>query len=203
MNRPTPVDHEGDPLRPSSIDGLLTATQRRLLRFVFGQPERAFCVRELRDLAGCGAGATQRELHRLARAGLVSVSRDGNRYLVQANARSPIHAELCAMVRKTVGLAEPLREALVAIEGRIDFAFAFEPERDPFALPCTDLGVLVVADRPDALDAGLLAARDLAEHLVGRPIWIVTRTPQHFEADPYAARLLKRPGVVISGAWPA
>jgi len=200
-HRPPPVDYEGEPLRPSVIDGLFTATQRRLLRFVFGQPDRPFCVRELRDLAGCGAGATQRELCRLARAGLVSVTRDGNRYLVQANARSPIHAELSAMVRKTVALAEPLREALCAIEHGIDFAFAFEPERDPLALPCWDLGVLVVAEQQqlDALSAGLSAARDLAEHLVGRSIWMMERTPAAFEADWYVGEILQRPRVWLFG----
>jgi hypothetical protein len=198
LHRPPPVDYEGDTLRPSPIDGLFTATQRRLLRFVFGQPDRPFCVRELRDLAGCGAGATQRELYRLAQAGLVSVTRDGNRYLVQADARSPIHAELSAMVRKTVALAEPLREALSAIEHRIDFAFAFEPERDPFALPCWDLGVMVVADRIESLP-GLLLARDVAEQLVGRSIWIMARTPQAYEADEYVARIRQRPRVWVFG----
>jgi hypothetical protein len=199
LHRPPPVDDEGDTLRPSPIDGLFTATQRRLLRFVFGQPDRPFCVRELRDLAGCGAGATQRELYRLARAGLVSVTRDGNRYLVQADVRSPIHGELSAMVRKTVALAEPLREALSAIEHRIDFAFAFEPERDPIALPCWDLGVLVVAEQLDALSASLLAARDLAEHLVGRSIWMMERTPEAFEADYYVAQIRQRPRVWVFG----
>jgi hypothetical protein len=91
-------------------------------------------VRELRDQTRCGAGATQRALHRLAIAGLITVTPRGNRVMLQANPDSTIHAELTEMVRKTVGLAEPLREAFGALESRITAAYVFEPERDPRAL---------------------------------------------------------------------
>jgi hypothetical protein len=118
---------------------------------------------------------------------------------VQANAHSPIHAELTAMVRKTVGMAEPLREAFCALAARIVLAFAFEPERDPLDLRSRDLGLLVVAENPDALSEDLLVARDLAETLAGRSIWVMTRTPEAFEADAFVARVLERPRVWVYG----
>ena len=80
-----------------------------------------------------------------------------------------------------------------------DFRAAFEPERDPLALPCWDLGVLVVAEQLDALSASLLSARDLAEHLVGRSIWMMERTPAAFEADWYVGEILQRPRVWLFG----
>jgi hypothetical protein len=51
----------------------------------------------------------QRELVRLAESGLVTVTRVGTQKHYQANPKSPIYAELCAIAQKTVGLAEPLR----------------------------------------------------------------------------------------------
>ena len=46
----------------------------------------------------------QRELHRLERAGLVSVRMHGNQKHYQANPASPLHDEICSIVQKTVAL---------------------------------------------------------------------------------------------------
>jgi len=100
------------PRRTSLTDALFSATQQRVLAFLFGQPERSFFATELIGLVGAGSGAVQRELARLAQSSLVTVTRIGTQKHYQANPKSPIFAELCAIVRKTVGLAEPLREAL-------------------------------------------------------------------------------------------
>ena len=59
--------------------------------------------------------------------------------------------------------------------------------------------MLVVAEQLDALSASLLSARDLAEHLVGRSIWMMERTPEAFETDEYVARIRQRPRVWVFG----
>jgi len=112
----------GDPLQPkrtSLADALFSATQQKVLGYLFGQPERSFYATELIGLVGAGSGAVQRELARLAASGLVTVSRVGNQKHYQANPDSPIHAELCGIAMKTVGLAEPLRVALAPLAGQI------------------------------------------------------------------------------------
>src|SRR5690606_41209675 len=80
---------------------------------------------ELIALAGSGSGAVQRELASLADSGLVTVRAIGNRKHYQANPESPVFAELCAIVRKTFGLAEPLREALTPLASQIRAAFVY------------------------------------------------------------------------------
>ena len=91
----------------SLADALFSGTQQRVRGLLFGQPERSFYATELINLAGVGSGAVQRELASLSQSGLVTVKPVGNQKHYQANPASPIYDELCGMVRKTVGLAEP------------------------------------------------------------------------------------------------
>ena len=59
--------------KPSSrgvADALFTKVQQRVLGLLFGNPGRSFYANEIIALAGSGTGAVQRELARLAEAGL-------------------------------------------------------------------------------------------------------------------------------------
>jgi hypothetical protein len=60
-----------------------------------------FFATELIRLAGCGTGAVQRELARLAASGLVSVTRVGNQKHYCANSDSPIFNELHGLLITT------------------------------------------------------------------------------------------------------
>src|SRR3990172_358259 len=111
--------------RPQSTmaDALFSTTQQRVLGLLFGQPERSFYATEIIGLAESGSGAVQRELARLEQSGLVTVRRLGSQKHYQANPDSPLFEELCGIARKTVGLAEPLREALAPFAALIAAAF--------------------------------------------------------------------------------
>ena len=111
--------------KTSLADALFSATQQRVLGFLFGQPDRSFYATELIGLVGAGSGAVQRELARLQKSGLVTVSRLGTQKHYQANPQSPIFEELRDITQKTVGLAQPLREALAPLAPRITAAFVF------------------------------------------------------------------------------
>ena len=64
--------------RKSLADAVFTKTQQRVLRVLFGQPERSFYASELIREAGTGSGAAQRELARLERGGIIVARRIGN-----------------------------------------------------------------------------------------------------------------------------
>lgn len=114
-------DHSTADTRPLSLaDALFSSTQQRVLGLLFGQPERSFFATEIISRLGSGSGAVQRELRKLADSDLVTVSRLGNQKHYQANPASPVYAELCSLVQKTVGLAEPLHRALAPASGNID-----------------------------------------------------------------------------------
>lgn len=156
------------PQRTSLADALFSATQQRVLAFLFGQPERSFFATELIGLVGAGSGAVQRELARLAQSGLVTVTRMGTQKHYQANPASPIFAELCAIAQKTVGLAEPLREALAPLAERITAAFVFGSVAKRSDTAASDIDVLVLSDRVDYAD--VFAALQSAEARLGRTV---------------------------------
>jgi predicted nucleotidyltransferase len=156
------------PKRASLADALFSATQQRVLGFLFGQPERSFFATELIKLTGGGSGAVQRELARLADSGLVTVTRVGTQTHYQANPKSPIFAELCAIAQKTVGLAEPLREALAPLAERITAAFVFGSVAKRSDTATSDIDVLVLSDSVDYAD--VFAALQSAEAKLGRTI---------------------------------
>lgn len=82
-------------VRPGGLAAaLFTPVQQRVLALLFGQPERRFQSAELIRLADSGTGAVHRQLQRLAGAGLVVVTSEGNQRHYQARRDSPIFLEL-------------------------------------------------------------------------------------------------------------
>jgi hypothetical protein len=71
-----PVSHRR--ARKSLADALFTRTQQRVLRVLFGQPDRSFYASELIRDAATASGAAQRELARLEDSGLIAARRIGN-----------------------------------------------------------------------------------------------------------------------------
>src|SRR5687768_15843468 len=109
----------------SIVGALFTDAQSRVFRWVFGQPERSFHLSELRRLTGLGSASLQRELNKLAAAGLVDSQRVGNQRHFQANAKSPVYDELIGLVRKTLGVQPMLREALAPLLPAVQAAWVY------------------------------------------------------------------------------
>ena len=152
----------------SLADALFTGTQQRVLGLLFGQPTRSYYATELIGLAGGGSGAVQRELARLTRSGLVTVRPVGNQRHYQANPDSPLFTELCRIVQKTVGLAEPLREALQPLAAQIRAAFVFGSVAKRQDVATSDIDLMVVSDALSYAD--LFAAVEAASARLGRAV---------------------------------
>src|SRR2546428_204425 len=154
--------------RRSLADALFTKTQQRVLRVLFGQPDRSFYASELIRDAGTGSGAAQRELARLEASGLIVARRIGNQKHYQANAASPLFSELRNIVLKTVGLAEPLRDALKPVSSSIRAAFVYGSVAKATDQASSDIDLMVVSDSLTYGDVfGLLdgVSRALGRHV--------------------------------------
>lgn len=132
--------------RTSLADALFTTTQQRVLALIFGQPHRSFYASELIERTGSGSGAVQRELKRLESSGLVTIRRIGNQKHYQANPDSPVFGELSGLVRKTVALVEPIREALASLVDRIDLAILYGSVAKGTDTASSDIDILIVGD---------------------------------------------------------
>lgn len=127
-------------------DALFTTTQQRVLGLLFGQPDRSFFATEIINLAAVGSGAVQRELARLEQSGLVTTKRIGTQKHYQANPDSPLFNELTSIARKTVGLAQPLREALEPFSSRITAAFVYGSIAKRSDTASSDIDLMIISD---------------------------------------------------------
>src|SRR5215208_6672018 len=132
--------------RKSLADALLTKTQQRVLGVLFGQPERSFYASELIRDAGTGSGAAQRELAKLEASGLIVARRIGHQKHYQANAASPLYSELRNIVLKTVGLAEPLHDALKPMSPSIRAAFVYGSVAKAIDQSASDIDLMIISD---------------------------------------------------------
>jgi DNA-binding transcriptional ArsR family regulator len=118
MTQPLP----SDPV----AEALFGDTRRSVLALLFGRPEEAFYLREIVRETGSGRGAVQRELARLAGAGLVLRSERGREVYFRANPEAPVYGELRNLIEKTTGTVGVLRTALAALgPERVHAAFVY------------------------------------------------------------------------------
>ncbi len=188
--------------RTSLAAALFSNTQQRVLAFLFGQPQRSYFATELIGLAGGGSGAVQRELARLAQSGLVTVTRLGNQKHYQANPHSPVFAELCGIVQKTVGLAEPLREVLLPFADNIAAAFVFGSVAKRSDTAGSDIDLMVVSDSLNYAD--LFGALEQAATRLGRTVNPSIYTRQELakrikQKNSFVTRVLAQPKVWLIG----
>ncbi|MBN1458292.1 MAG: nucleotidyltransferase domain-containing protein [Armatimonadetes bacterium] len=149
-------------------DALFTNVQQKVLGILFGRPDRSFLSKEVIALADSGTGAVHRELKRLAASGLVTVRSAGWEKHYQANQQSPVFEELRALVVKTVGLIEPIREALASLADRIRVAFVYGSQAKGTDNVSSDVDVLIVSE--DLTHAEAYAALAKAERVLARAI---------------------------------
>jgi hypothetical protein len=139
--------NDRETLRPvGPADALFTKTQQRVLGVLFGRPDRSFYASELIRYAATGSGAAQRELARLEESRLVTTRWIGQQKHYQANPASPLFAELRAIVLKTVGLAEPLRNALSPVASAIRAAFVYGAATRETDRSNGDIDLMVISD---------------------------------------------------------
>ncbi len=189
---------------PSGLaDALFTPVQQRVLGLLFGQPARRFQSGELIRLAGSGTGATHRVLKRWAESGLVRVSTQGNQKYYQANAESPVFEELAALVRKTVGLVGPLREALAHLADRIQVAFVCGSVASGKDQAGSDIDLTVISEELDYQK--VFEAVQQAEQRLGRPVnpnmmTLAEWQRRREQADSFVSPLKTKPRLFIIGS---
>ena len=110
------------------------------------QPQLRLPVRESARLTGTVAGTMNKELDRLQKAGLLEKYRVGNQLQFCANVQHPVFAELSALLRKTIGLADVLTLALTPAVDRIACAFVYGSVARSSDNAASDVDVIIIGD---------------------------------------------------------
>ena len=188
---------------PSLADALFTSTQQKVLGLLFGQPDRSYFVTQIMARANAGRGAVQRELRRLEVSGLATVQMVGTQKHYQANPNSPLFDELCSIVRKTMGLEEPLRTAVESLPGEVIFAMIYGSVAKRTDTSGSDVDLLIVADGLTLED--VYAAVAPIEKLLDRQVSPTLYTTQEFSKrrdnqNPFLMRILGGPKIILMGS---
>ena len=169
---------------PRLVDILFGNYRRQILALLLLRPDETFYVREIARLTGVPAGSLHRELKLLTAAGLLQRSAAGNQVRYQVDRSCPIQEELAGIFRKTVGLADVLREALAPLAARIRVALVFGSVAQGKERAASDVDVLVVGS---ASFAAVVEALGTAAEKLRREVNPVVMTRAEF-ADKLAAR---------------
>src|SRR5258708_35527214 len=189
--------------RKSLADALFTKTQQRVMRVLFGQPERSFYATELIRDAGTGSGAAQRELAKLEGSGLIVARRIGHQKHYQANAASPLYSELRSIVLKTVGLAEPLCDALKSLSSAIRVAFVYGSVAKATDQAASDIDLMIISDSLTYGD--VFGGLERVTRAVGRKINPTVYTAAEFSKrarteNAFVTRVLEQPKLWVIGS---
>lgn len=204
MTNKTATDQKPQPAgaRTSLADALFSTTQQRVLGLLFGQPGRSFYANELMALTGGGSGAVQRELARLSLSGLVTQRVIGRQKHYQANPDAPIYAELCGIASKTMGLAEPLRQALAPLASGIHAAFVYGSVAKRQDTASSDIDLMIVSDElgyPDLYtvleDLTRQLGREVKPTIYSRLQW----AQRAARGDGFLKRVLAQPRIWLIG----
>jgi predicted nucleotidyltransferase len=186
-------------------EALFSDSQSRVFQWLFGQPDRGFHLSELRRLTGLGSASLQRELNKLADAGLVRSERVGNLRRFQANPESPVYAELVALTRKALGVEPMLRRALAPLAPKLETAFIYGSVAKGTDTAKSDIDVMLVGR--NLLLSKVLELLVPLEAQLGRRISPTLLTPAEFkrrraERDSFVNRVLSQPTLPLIGEMP-
>lgn len=185
----------------SLMDLLFPGTRQRVLAVLLLQPQSAWHLRELARLTGSHAGTLAREVDKLAHAGLLLRSEQGNQVRYQANRVHPLFDDLAALFRKTHGVVPAVREVLAPLDAQIQLALVFGSVARGTPSPGSDVDLLVLGH------VGFVALAQAVYPLhaaLGREVNSVLYTPEEFaqrvrDGDAFARDILAKPKLFVKG----
>ena len=186
----------------SLADVLFTQSQQLVLGLFYSQPNKTFYTNEVLRQSEIGRGTIQRELKKLALAGILKVDRRGNQLHYQANPDCPIFTELCGISRKTFGLADVIRTALLPVSQQIDLAFIYGSIAKGEDNAGSDIDLLVITDSLAYTDlmSMLMDAEQLLARSINPSIYTEKQIKNKLEQkNAFLTRVMEQPKLWVKG----
>ncbi|MGV0999302.1 MAG: nucleotidyltransferase domain-containing protein [Fluviibacter sp.] len=183
-------------------EALFSDSQAKVYLWIFGQPQRAYHLSELRRLTGLGSASLQREINRLVDAQLAVSVMVGNQRQIAANPNSPVFNELCALARKVVGIAPMLLEALVPMAEKVTLAFIYGSVAKETDTAGSDVDIMLVGN--NLMLGEVLEQLAPAEEALSRKVNPTCYTVEEFQKrlhdpDSFVNRVLNQPTIQLIG----
>jgi len=184
---------------PASL--LFGAYRRDALALLLLHPEESRHVRETARAIGKAPGTLLRELNALAAAGVLVRKPVGNQVHFQANPDCPIYEELRSILKKTVGVADVLREALAPLGPKVRAAFVYGSVARGDERSRSDLDVMVVGEASFGdVVAALAPAQESLRREVNPNVYPALEFRKKLAArDPFLKRVLAGHKIYIVG----
>lgn len=172
-----------------------------MLALLFSRADESFYLRQIERIIGSSHGAIYRELGNLVDAGLVVRTSHGKQVHYQANASSPVFAELRGLVVKTAGVADVLRSALAPLAQSISVAFVYGSFARGEERASSDVDVMVVGD---VSFGDVVSALSPAQDQLGREVNPSVFTPDEFNKrienkEHFITSVMRAPKIMLVG----
>jgi predicted nucleotidyltransferase len=172
-----------------------------LLKILALNPESTLNINELSRRTGFSLRGVEKELKNLLAGGILKREVSGNQHRYQLDLLCPIYQEIKAIITKTVGLAELVKQALIPVEKKIERAFIYGSFASGDYGNESDVDLFVVTEL-----SGLKLAELLGEvqNEIGRSINVSQFTADEFnqrkeQNDHFLKRVLDGPKINIFG----
>jgi len=177
------------------------AYRRRVLGLLLLHPDEAFHLREIARITATQPGTLRRELLQLTQAGVFTCEKMGNLVRYQADKACPIYAELRGILKKTAGIVDVLREALVPLSSDISAAFVYGSVASGVERRASDIDVMVVGRVTfEQVTAALHGTFDVLRREVNASVYSEAEFHQRCrEKGQFLARVIKEPVLMILG----
>ena len=158
-------------------------------------------LRELARLTASVPGTLKKEVDALVCAGLLITRQVGNQTQFCANVAHPVFTELAALIKKTIGLADVLKQALLPLSPQIHAAFVFGSVARSADNEQSDVDVMVLGDL--SFSQAVHALYD-AQEAIGREINPKVMAVQEWRnqlanASPFVNEVLRQPKIFLIG----
>lgn len=180
---------------------LSSKIRAEIFRNLFGvASDTMLYVREIERRTGFAIGTVQTELKKLERLDIISRVKDGNRVYYKANTAHPLYPEIRALVLKTNGLADVIKNALGNAEDiRVAFVFGSLARQEEKA--DSDVDLMVIGDiglrklTGQLMDVSGKIGREINPHVFSEKEFIKRKRGQ----DHFLNQVLESPKIFIIG----
>jgi len=182
-------------------DALFTTTQQKVLGLLYTHPEKSFYTKEIIRATGMGVATIKRELDRMLDAGIISMTKVGNQHHYKADADCPIYSELLSIVKKTFGIVDVIKFALLPLADHINWAFIFGSVASGKETSGSDIDLLIIGDVGlTDIASGLYEIQDTLGREINPKIysneeWIRMKNKK----DAFIKEILKKPRMDVIG----